>query len=72
MNDITEGIMYKSDKILEKDNRICENENNDDGDKYVDKINRREYEMIYLMDKSDYDDKFFITCRGVKIDRMED
>ena len=58
MNDITEGIMYKSDKIWGKDNRICENENNDDGDKYVDEINGREYEMIYLVDKSDYDDNF--------------
>ena len=58
MNDITEGIMYKSDKLLGKDNRICENENNDDADKYVNKINGREYEMICLVDKSDYDDIF--------------
>ena len=41
MNDITEGIMYKSDKILEKENRICENENDDDDDKYVDEIKGR-------------------------------
>ena len=59
MNDITEGIMNKSDKILWKDNRIYENENYDEGDEYVDEINGREYEMIYLMDKSDYDDKFY-------------
>ena len=40
MNDITEGKMYKSDKILWKDNRIYEN--NDDGDEYVDEINGKE------------------------------
>ena len=59
MNDITEGIWYKLDKKLWKDNRVYENENNVGSDEYVDEINGREYERIYLMDKSEYDDKFY-------------
>ena len=39
-----------------KDNRIYEHENNVVSDEYVDEVDGREYEMIYLMDKSDYDD----------------
>ena len=39
-------------------NQNYENRNNDDGDEYVDEINGREYEMTYLMNKSDYDDNF--------------
>ena len=42
-----------------KDNQIYENENDVGSEEYVDEINGREYEMIYLMDKNNYDDKFY-------------
>ena len=50
--------MYNSERILYRLNQNCENKNNDDGDEYVDEINGREYEIIYLMNKSDYDGNF--------------
>ena len=58
MNDINEEYMYNSEKILNRISRRYENKSIDDGDEYVDERNEREYEMIYLMNNSDYDGNF--------------
>ena len=50
--------MYNSERILYRLNQNYENKNNDDGNEYVYEINGREYEIIYLMNKCDYDDNF--------------
>ena len=39
MNDITEGIMYKSEKISREDIQKYEDNNDDEEGEYVEKIN---------------------------------
>ena len=71
MNDISEESVYNSEWILFRINRDYENKSSEDSDEYVDEINGREYEVISLTNKSDYDDNF-IMGRGIKTDKMED